>query len=129
MNDLVDKIFDVSLRSAEADVVRIFEIGSLSDLVPYVEAEKVRQKFVEQGAEVRQISNQAPEDWTEVDGMPDLVDVSVIDNDVLEISTEILIFGDTVAFYRADGFYHEFRDELTASMIKQIFDALEDKYE
>lgn len=123
---IIENIIDVTRRSAQAEEINIFEMGSLSDLLPMDEAEELRKLFVANDVKVRQISNHSPENWTEVDGMKERVDLRVVDRSVIDIQTEILIFDDTVVVYRLgdDPMCVEIKDMVYASVMRGLFRAL-----
>lgn len=123
---VVEAIIDVSIRSAKADEICIFELGNLNELISKEAAEQVRDKFVEHSTRIKQITNLRKfEDWTD---NSDLVQqnlvVKYVSPENFDIKNEILIFEDTVAIYRleSDPFYQEVADVHYADMLRRLFD-------
>ena len=65
-------IVNISWRQSESKTdVLIFEIGKMDDLIPKEEAERIRDKFVENKVGVKQISNlKWMDEYTDVEGYP-----------------------------------------------------------
>jgi len=124
-DDVVASIIDVSLRSAKAKEICIFEIGNLGDLISPEEAEKVRSEFVRHNTPIRQITNHRRlAAWTSNEELTQNLRVTYVPVETLAITDEILIFDATVAVYRLhpDPFYHEVSDWNFAQMMRQSFE-------
>lgn len=126
IEEVKSNVVDVSKRCAESELVRIIEIGTLGCIIPLADAEGLRQLFTEKRTKVKQLSNTKPVNWTEVDGMEDLVEIRVVPEGRLLIDTEMVMFDDTVAIYRPgpNPLYKEIRDRGLAAMMIQMFDHL-----
>lgn len=99
--EVVAFIEEITMASTSATNMDIIELGSLSDLLPIEVAERLREAFVASSTQVRQLTNQTDlGEWTDVAGMPQLVEVRTVSPEVLHIQTEVLVFADTVAWYR-----------------------------
>lgn len=126
-NDVVAAIADVSVRSADAKEILILEIGNLGDLIPHKQAELIRRKFVKHNTPIKQITNQ-PQlgPWTDTTGLAQNMEVRYVPTESFTITTEILIFDDTVAMYRVDPdpFYEEICDADFMRTMRQFFFAL-----
>ncbi len=117
-------ITDVTLRSAKAKEIHIFEIGNLNDLLPRESAEKIRRKFVKFNTPIKQITNMRKfVNWTANTGLIQNLSIKYVPAETYEITNEILIFDDTVAVYRLnpDPFYLEVTDALYAETMRSMF--------
>lgn len=95
-------IVDITQKSAETkDTIRIMELSSLGDVIPFETAEKMRKAFLKNKVKILQLTNQrAFEPWTKVKGFVETcLNVRYVPKDVLPIQTEVLIFDNTVAIY------------------------------
>lgn len=125
--NVIKFIADVSLRSVNAKEILIMEIGKLGDLIPYEQAEKIRQEFILHKTPIKQITNQQTlETWTDTTELTENMEVKFIPADNFAIKTEILIFDDIIAMYRVkpDYFYEEICDNDFARTMRQFFFAL-----
>lgn len=121
---VVDLIIDVSMRSAKATEINIFEFGSLNDLIPKGTAEQIRKEFVKYNTPIKQVTNSRQfASWTSNTEMTQNVTIRYVPADTFSITNEILIFDDTVAVYRLepDPFYSEIHDELYANIMRNVF--------
>lgn len=124
-DEVITAIIGVSIRSAEAKEIVIFELGNLNDLLSKSDAEKIREQFVLHSTLIRQISNHRKfTSWTDnADLVEQNLAVKYVSPDNFLIENEILIFDDTVAIYRLkpDSFYVEINDETYAKQMRQLF--------
>ncbi|HSX02215.1 MAG TPA: hypothetical protein VLI05_02765 [Candidatus Saccharimonadia bacterium] len=118
-------IIDVSLRSARAKSIYIFELGNLNDLMPKLEAEKIRQEFVRHNTPIKQITNlRRFTAWTEnAELTQQNLAVKYVPAENFAITSEVLIFDNTVAVYRLEPepFYFEQDDKSYADMLRSLF--------
>jgi len=101
-NDLAD-IARVTARSTKSkNDIRIIELSSLEKVIPLDKAERMRQKWLDNGIQVKQLTNlRGFEPWTEVKDFVDKsMSVRFVPRDVLPIDMEVLMFDDVVALYR-----------------------------
>jgi hypothetical protein len=99
----IEDIIEVNRRLASTrEKVRIMELGSLGDLIPFPIAESIRRSLLKNRVKVKQLTNQRVfEPWTEVNNfVKECMDVRYVAEDVLPIHTETLIFDNTVAIYQ-----------------------------
>ncbi len=101
-NKLSD-ITEVNRISTESkSEICILELSSLGHIIPYSEAEDMRQDWLDRGTQVRQLTNSehfGP--WTSVEGfVTGCMSVKYLPNGVLPINFETLIFDDVVAIYQ-----------------------------
>lgn len=122
----VDDIIDISWRQTRSKTeVCIFEIGNMNDLMPQKEADQIRDSLKANKIKVRQISNyEWQPEFTEVEGFSETVLGKYIKPEVFQISSEIVIFEDTVAIYRIEPSvsYLEINDANYAEMMRELFD-------
>jgi hypothetical protein len=123
--EVLRAVVEVSLRSASAKEINIFELGTLNDLLSREEAELIRAEFVRRDTPIKQITNLRKfTSWTD---NPDLVQqnlsVKYISPENFDIKNEILIFDDTTAIYRLrpDPFYLEVHDKFYTSSMRNFF--------
>lgn len=93
----------VTLRSTAAkDGIRIIELSSLEDVIPMKQAEHMRQLWLDNKVQVKQLTNLRKfEPWTEVKEFVDAcMNVRFVPRAVLPIDVEVLMFDNVVAFYR-----------------------------
>lgn len=117
-------IADVTMRSARAKEINIFEIGNLNNLLSKELAEKIRQEFVKFNTPIKQITNLRKfVNWTVNTDLTQNLDVKYLPKETFEISNEILVFDDTVAVYRLDPepFYLEVTDRMYADTMRSFF--------
>jgi hypothetical protein len=122
--EVLSSILSISLRSAKAEEINIFELGNLNDLLPKQDAEQVRNEFVKYDTPIRQITNLREfSSWTENTDLTQNLVVKYVPEETYEIINEVLIFNDTVAVYRLQPspFYIEVNDALYAKMMRNIF--------
>lgn len=99
----VEDIIEVNRRSASTkSPIRIIELSSLSEIIPFATAESIRRSLLKNKVKVMQLSNQrAFEPWTKVKGfIEECQNIRYVPEDVLPIHAEVLIFDDTVAIYQ-----------------------------
>jgi hypothetical protein len=123
-DEVVSKIVNVSLRSALATEICIFELQTLSDLISQNDAESIRKEFVAHNTPIRQITNHRQlASWTSNEEMIQNLRVKYVSPENLLISDEILIFDDTVAIYCLEPtpIYFEITDSYFAAMMQQVF--------
>ncbi len=103
-SDIKD-IIDINRRQVEAqDGIRIMELGSLSDIIPFKMAETIRQKLLKQAITTMQLTNHRSfKSWTNVAGYVETcMDVRYVSPDILPINVEIVMFNDVVAMYQIE---------------------------
>ena len=84
--EVQQKIADVSQRSAGGRDLCIYEISTLDDLIPKLDAEKVRKLFVEKPTPIRQLTNKRHFDpWTSEEDLIQTLAAKYISPDVLNI--------------------------------------------
>lgn len=101
----IQDIVEVNRRQREAkDGIRIIELSSLSDIIPYKTAESIRRSLYSRKIEVRQLTNHRSfETWTGVAGFVETcMDVRYIPEDTMPIGVELLIFNNLVAMYHIE---------------------------
>lgn len=99
----IEDIININRKLAfTKEKVRIMELTSLSDLIPFSTAEAIRRSLLKHKVKVMQLTNQrVSEPWTKVKGYVETcMDIRYIPEDVLPIHTEVLIFDETVAIYQ-----------------------------
>lgn len=99
----IQDIESVTLRSTYSKSgIRIIELSSLDDVLPFKKAEVMRGKWLKNNIQVKQLTNlRGFEPWTEVKGFVDgCMNVRFVPKDVLPINMEVLMFDDVVALYR-----------------------------
>jgi hypothetical protein len=122
---VVQKIIDVTHRSAGAEELCIYEITSLDDLIGFSEAEKLREFFISKQTQIRQITNQKVYDpWTDNAELAQDLSARYVPNSVVDIKVEKVIFGSTVAIYKLgeNPFYNETNDIEIADQERSMFD-------
>ncbi len=122
--EVIAAIVDVTLRSARSEKIEIFEIGNLDDFLPHKKAEELRREFTDRKTPIRQITNSRKfVSWTSESGMIQNLQVKYVPKENFDITNEILIFGNTVAFYRLNPnpFYHEISDKPMAKIMSNFF--------
>lgn len=103
-NDISD-IVAINREQAKAvDGIRIIELSSLSDIIPYRTAEAIRRNLLRNSINVKQLTNHRVfEKWTNIDEyIEKCMDVRYISQEFLHINTELLIFNDVVAMYQLE---------------------------
>lgn len=124
-DEVTAAIYDVSLRSAQAKEIDIFELGNLNDLLPRDKAEQLRNEFVKYNTPIKQITNLRKfEAWTDNTELTQQnLAVKYVSPDNFSIKNEVLVFDDTVAMYRLEPspFYIEVTDHSYAQMMQQLF--------
>jgi len=96
-------IISINQRSTYAkSEICIIELSTLGELIPSVEAEAMREEWKSRKIQVKQLSNmQNFEPWTDVGGFIETcMSIRQVNDDVLPIKAEVLVFDDVVAFYR-----------------------------
>lgn len=96
-------IISINQRSIYAkSEICIIELSTLNELIPSDEAEAMREKWKSRKIQVKQLSNmQNFESWTDVGGfIKTCMSIRQVDESVLPIKAEVLVFDDVVAFYR-----------------------------
>lgn len=119
----IDDIIEINRQLASTlKQVRIMELSSLSDLIPFSTAESIRRSLLRNKVKVRQLTNQRVfEPWTKVENyIKECMDVRFVPEDVLPIHTEVLIFDDTVAIYQV-------KPEVSVTIIEHAVFALQQK--
>ena len=122
--EVTSLISDVTMRSAKAKEINIFEIGNLNNFLSKELAEKIRQEFVKFNTPIKQITNLRKfVNWTANIDLTQNLGVKYVPKETFEISNEILIFDDTVAVYRLDPepFYLEVTDRMYADTMRSLF--------
>lgn len=122
--EVIASIADVTLRSAKAKQIHIFEIGNLNDLLSKESAEQIRQEFVKSNVPIKQITNLRKfVNWTANTGLTQNLSVKYVPSESHKITNEILIFDDTVAIYRLEPnpFYFEVTDNFYADSMRSLF--------
>jgi len=98
-----EELYNISLLSAQAKnkQVHIFEKGKMSDLFWEDRAEKIRQEFLHNNVQVKQITNipELPKFSENDDFVNTLMSFRYVSQEIFDIDNEILIFDDTVAIY------------------------------
>lgn len=126
-NDVED-IIDISWREARSKTeVLIFEIGKMDDLMPLAQAEEIRQAIKDNKIRIRQLSNyKIIGHFTNVEGYSSLNNRKYISDEIFKVSSEIVIFEDTVAIYRTrpSVTYLEINDSGYADMMRSLFDSV-----
>jgi hypothetical protein len=123
--EVIAKIIDVTERYCDSKLLRIYEISSLDDLIPFDEAERLRKLFVLNKPQIRQVTNKKRlYTWTEQKQLPAMLQARYVPKDILDITTEMLIFDDTVVSYRLtpEPFYSEITDAGYARLQESTFD-------
>lgn len=124
-DDVVNAIVDVSLRSALAKAINIFELGNLNDLLSKEQAELIRAEFVKRNTPIKQLTNLRKfTSWTDnTDLIQQNLSVKYVSPENCDIRNEILIFDDTTAVYRLqpDPYYLEINDKLYAESMRGFF--------
>ena len=122
-------LLKVTLDSLSAkDEILIYEtsFASLNRFLDIQKAEDFRQKLMEKGIRVRQITNQAyREEYTKVKGFDEKVmNIRYIDSKQLNIKTEFLVYNDAVAYYTLEEpiYAIQVKDQQLADMQRQIFE-------
>lgn len=98
-------IIDINRRQIQArDGIRIIELSSLGDIIPYRTAESIRRRLMSNSVQVRQLTNHRSfESWTGVPGYIEAcMDIRHISEELLPIEVELLIFDDIVAMYQLE---------------------------
>lgn len=109
-----------------------YEVDDMSGFIENKKyAEKMRQRFVDRGIHIRQLTNlEKIEDYTDVTEMVTKYStLKYIDPKVLKIDSEILLYNDVYAMYRFDHekedvFCVEVHNASLAAMQKQMFEVL-----
>lgn len=99
----IQDIVSINRRQVEAvDGIRIIELSSLNDVIPFEAAESIRRSLFKSKIKTRQLTNHRSfESWTNVTGfVEECMDVRHISEEVLPIEVELLIFNDVVAMYQ-----------------------------
>jgi hypothetical protein len=125
--EVVEKIIDVTERSARGRDLSIVEISSMDEFLPHDVAERLRGEFVKYKTPVRQITNHKSfKIWTDQDALVSAMKTHFVPRDVIDITTEELIFDDTVAVYRLKPtpMYHEITDAEYARQRRKVFNHL-----
>jgi hypothetical protein len=126
-NDVED-IIDISWREARSKTeVLIFEIGKMDDLMPLAQAEEIRHTIKDNKIRIRQLSNyERINKYTDVKDYEQLIQLRHIDEDIFKVSSEIVIFEDTVAIYRTKPSvtYLEINDSGYADMMRSLFESV-----
>ena len=126
-NDVED-IIDITWRQARSKTeVLIFEIGKMDDLMPLAQAEEIRQAIKDNKIRIRQLSKyERINKYTDVKDYEQLIQLRHIDEDIFKVSSEIVIFEDTVAIYRTKPSvtYLEINDSGYADMMRSLFESV-----
>lgn len=125
--EVIAFIESITRESTSATNIDIIELGSLSDLLPVESAEQLRQAFVASEVSIRQLTNHTDlGNWTEQRDLLRHIDIRVIPPETLLIETEVLVFDDTVAWYRLGEYpdYGVTRDQGYADTVRSLFAAL-----
>lgn len=122
----VDDIIDISWRQSRSKTeVLIFEIGKMDDLIPIDTAEQIREAIKLNNVKVRQISNykKIDKNYSGVEDFISQMDHHYIDPAVFKVSSEIVIFENTVGIYRVKPSvsYLEINDANYAEMMRELF--------
>lgn len=122
---VISAIVDVSLRSASAKAINIFELGNLNDLLSKEQAEFIRAEFVKHNTTIKQLTNLRKfTSWTDnTDLVQQNLSVKYVPPENFKIQNEILIFDDITAIYRLqpDPYYLEIDDKLYAKSMRSFF--------
>jgi hypothetical protein len=101
----IKDIININQRQVEArDGIRIMELSSLGDIIPFKTAETIRRKLLKQGVKTKQLTNHRSfESWTNVQGFVEMcMDVRYVASETLPIEVEIVMFNDVVAMYQVE---------------------------
>jgi hypothetical protein len=123
-DQVIQKIIDVTRRSAGAEELCIYEITSLDDLIGFGEAERVRELFSSNKTPIRQITNQKVYDpWTDNTELAQDLSARYVPKSVVDIKVEKVIFGSTVAIYKLgeNPSYSEMNDIEIADQERSMF--------
>ncbi len=99
----IEEIIRVNARSAKSkNGIKIIELSSLGEIIPFGEAEKIRKMCLENNIQIQQLTNRTSfGPWTQVkDFIEQCMGVRCISSETLPTKVEILLFDDTVAFYQ-----------------------------
>lgn len=122
---VINAIVDVSLRSASAKAINIFELGNLNDLLSKKQAELIRAEFVKHNTPIKQLTNLRKfTSWTDnADLDQQNLSVKFVSPENFKIQNEILIFDDITAIYRLqpDPYYLEISDKLYTESMRGFF--------
>ncbi len=126
-----DGLLQVTLNSLNAkEVLYIYEMSyaSLNDFLSEEKAENIRQKFLDKNIKIKELTNIAfHNEYTKIKEFHErCMEIRYIPSDKLDITTEFLIYNNTVTFYtyKSEFYAVEIYDEKLAHMQKQIFDFL-----
>lgn len=121
-------LYNISMSSAKTKdkELLIYEKGKLSDVVGKKRAEKIRQVFLKNKIQVKQITNNPnlPKFSENDEFINKCMSFRFIPKNVLNIENETLIFDDIVAVYRLGKINHELaiiKDKALANNQKQLF--------
>lgn len=127
----IKELYEISLLSANAKEKQllIYEKGNLSDVVGYSKAEKLRQVFLRNNIQIRQITNNPTlPKFSENDEFTNkCMHFRYIPKNIFTIENETLIFDDIVAAYRfgnSKNYLAVINDKYFAANQKQLFNNL-----
>src|SRR3989338_5114716 len=118
----------ITLNTLKAkDGLRMFEIENMSAFLNYGFAEEVRNGFVTNKIQVKELTNKSTQEpWTKVQAFVDKFwQCRYIDPQILKMDTELAIYNDCTAIYNYKNdqiFCVEIYNQNLANMHKQIFD-------
>jgi hypothetical protein len=127
----IDGVKQITMNSLKTKgEFRIYEkvYASLSTIFTNEEAMDIRKRFVRQNIKIKELTNAAYQDvdTSVISGFNALVEIRYIDPKIINYETEIIIYNDTVAFYRYgnDPYGVEIINKNFAETQRQIFDQL-----
>ena len=107
--ETLKKIYDITLESAfaKSKEVFIFELWEMWDFFWKEKSEEIRQFFIKNNVKVKQISNNSSisEFSTNKIFGSKVMTFRYINKDIFDITNEILIFDDKVAYYNEEEFF------------------------
>lgn len=124
----INDIIAINRRSTYAKTpIRIVELGSLNDLIPFKTAESIRRQFVARKVRIMQLTNhKSLKPWTSVEELTQRYQtIRYIPSKILLINVETLIFDDIVALYsiKPNVLVTIIQDKSFAEQQSGIFDA------
>jgi hypothetical protein len=121
----IDDIIDISWRQSRSKTeVLVLEVGTMNDLMPKSTAEQIREQLKLNNIKVRQMSNfRLQADYTKITDYNSQIQAKYIDPKIFKVSSEIVIFENTVAIYtvKPSVSYLEINDSNYANMMRDLF--------
>jgi len=130
--NILNKIYDITLESAFAKSreVFIFELWEMGNFMSKEKSEELRHIFMKNNIKVKQINNNytVPLFSTNKEFINKVMKFRFISKEIFNITSEILIFDDKVAFYNKDKFF-VIKNEEFADNQKQLFMSIWEQWE